>query len=234
MKLNELFEQVKIINLPERGDRRREMNLQLRRIGLRAEYFPAVRVSEAGSWPGIGARGCFQSHYRILQQAIHQGARNVLILEDDLDFSPMLAGLESELVERIQKADWDLLYLGHVEQVAGDGPVELLPWSEPLMTAHFYAVSGRVLPRLVEFLELVQSRPAGHPLGGPQHFDGALSMFRAQNPDVRTLIASPNLGSQRSSRSDISAAWYDRMPIVGNVINLGRRLLRRHRGQRAA
>ena len=36
MKLNELFEQVKIINLPERGDRRREMNLQLRRIGLRA------------------------------------------------------------------------------------------------------------------------------------------------------------------------------------------------------
>ena len=33
MKLNELFEQVKIINLPERGDRRREMNLQLRRIG---------------------------------------------------------------------------------------------------------------------------------------------------------------------------------------------------------
>ena len=59
-------------------------------------------------------------------------------------------------------------------------------------------------------------------------------MFRAQNPDVRTLIASPNLGSQRSSRSDISAAWYDRMPIVGNVINLGRRLLRRHRGQRAA
>jgi len=123
MKLNELFEQVKIINLPERGDRRREMNLQLRRIGLRAEYFPAVRVSEAGSWPGFGARGCFQSHYRILQQAIQQGARNVLILEDDLDFSPMLAGLESELVERIQKADWDLLYLGHVEQVAGDGPV---------------------------------------------------------------------------------------------------------------
>ncbi len=63
-------------------------------------------------------------------------------------------------------------------------------------------------------------------MGGPQHFDGALSMFREQNPDVRTLIARPRLGFQRRSRSDISSAWYDRLPLAGWLINLGRRVRR--------
>ena len=67
--------------------------------------------------------------------------------------------------------------------------------------------------RLLRFLEELQQRPPGHPDGGPMHLDGAYSTFRAQNPDVVTLIASPNLGWQRSSRSDIYPnAWFDRVP----------------------
>jgi len=80
------------------------------------------------------------------------------------------------------------------------------------MTAHFYAVNGRILDRLLRFLEELQHRPLGHPDGGPMHLDGAYSTFRAQNPDVVTLIASPNLGWQRSSRSDISPKWFDNVP----------------------
>jgi hypothetical protein len=44
------------------------------------------------------------------------------------------------------------------------------------------------------------------------HLDGAYSTFRHQNPDVVTLIASPNLGWQRSSPSNISPRWFDRVP----------------------
>ncbi len=226
MKLNDYFDQVCIVNLPERRDRRREMQAQNKRVGLRANFFPAVRAAEQGDWPSLGARGCFQSHFRILQQAQRSGARNVLILEDDVDFSPLFKGLEEELLAKISGGDWDLLYLGHMEQLAERGGCELLPWSRPLMTAHFYAVNGRALARVLAFLELVQARHAGDPLGGPQHYDGALSMFRAQNPEIKTLIVAPNLGSQRSSRSDISSAWYDQMPLVGNLINAGRRLRR--------
>jgi len=226
MKLNDYFERVYIVNLPERRDRRREMQAQLKRINLRASFFPAVRVSEAGDWPGLGARGCFQSHFQILQKALCSGARNVMILEDDLDFSPILQGIEKELTAMLAAGDWDLLYLGHVEPLPEHSGVKLLPWTEPLMTAHFYAINGRILERLVQFLEFVQARPSGHPLGGPQHYDGALCMFRAQNPDIKTLIVTPNLGSQRSSRSDISSAWYDRLPLLGHLINAARRLRR--------
>ena len=226
MSLNNVFDRIVVINLPDRLDRRREMQEQLRRASVRAEFFPATRVKEAGDWPGCGARGCFMSHYRLLKDSLEQETRHLLVLEDDLDFSPLLKELEQELEVKIATSNWDLLYLGHVEPVSGEAEVELIPWHAPLMTAHFYAVNRRILPRLVEFMELVLSRPAGHPLGGPQHYDGALCMFRAQNPDVNTLIAVPNLGFQRSSRSDISSAWYDKLPVVGSLINTGRRLRR--------
>lgn len=95
------------------------------------------------------------------------------------------------------------------------------------MLAHFYGVNGRVLDRLVAFLELVMSRPPGHPDGGPMHVDGAFSTFRQQNPDVLTLAASPSLGWQRSSRSDIASnRWYDRTPVSRELVGLARRLSR--------
>ena len=224
MKLNDYFEQVQVINLLDRTDRRSQMQTQLNRAGLRAKFYPAVRALGAGDWPSAGAWGCFQSHFRVLESAMDAGARNLLVLEDDLDFVPQFAALEPEIVRQIAAAEWDLLYLGHLAETSE--PIRLELTEQPLMTAYFYAVNGRVLPRLVRFLNQVQMRPAGDPLGGPQHFDGALCMFRAQNPDVRTLMTMPRLGHQRPSRSDISSAWYDRLPVAGGLINVARRMRR--------
>ncbi len=226
MNFNDVFENVQVINLPERRDRRRQMQFQLKGAGMRAEFFPAERAVEAGDWPSAGARGCFQSHFKILDQALRAGDPNVLILEDDLDFAPDFKHFQEQALSLIAAADWDLLYLGHLEDEWTSRHFALELTDKPLMTAYFYAVHGRVLPRLVEFLQSVQNRQAGDPLGGPQHYDGALCMFRAQNPDVRTLIASPRLGFQRQSRSDISAAWYDQLPLVSGLINVGRRIRR--------
>ena len=56
------------------------------------------------------------------------------------------------------------------------------------------------------------------------HVDGAYSMFRMRRPDVRTLMASPSLGGQRSSRSDIATnQWYDRTPILRGLARIARR-----------
>ncbi len=194
MKFNDFFEQAQVINLPERRDRRRQMKSQLNRAGLDAAFFPAVRVLEAGNWPSAGAWGCFQSHFRVLEGALQAGVRNVLVMEDDLDFSTAFRQMEDEAMAQIAASDWDLLYLGHLEEDQ-QGAFRLELSSKRQMTAYFYAVNGGALPRLVRFLEEVQAREEGDPMGGPQHFDGALSMFREQNPDVRTLIARPRLGS---------------------------------------
>jgi glycosyl transferase, family 25 len=59
-------------------------------------------------------------------------------------------------------------------------------------------------------------RPYGHPAGGPQHYDGALTMFRVENKDLVRLIAVPNCWRQRSSRSDIHGRWFDRGPEIAD------------------
>lgn len=235
--LNDCFERIVVINLPSRNDRRRQMEAQLRNAGVRAEFFPGILPNEQSGWPSLGAHG-FLSHRSVHRAALDSDARSVLVLEDDLDFRPDLANLERDLAARISPAtgattlgatqqSWDFLYLGHFEaqqRTSGTGHAtpDLLPWTAGLRSTHFYAVGAAALPRLVAYLDEVAQRPAGHPLGGPQHIDGALTMFRAQNPDLVTLIADPPRGWQRSSRSDITFHWFDRLPVLRQAADMAR------------
>ena len=65
------------------------------------------------------------------------------------------------------------------------------------------------------------------------HYDGALTMFRAANPDVLTLIAQPSLGWQRSSRSDIHGHWYDKVAGVQDVVAMARHVRQHWRSFRS-
>ena len=235
MKLIDFFDRVYAINLPYRKDRCRMIVQELKKAGMplkpnHVEIFPAIRPDDAGDFPSIGARGCFESHLTILKQAQADRLSNVLIVEDDLIISQGFRTEQAVLLDRLCRTDWGFVYFGHIEQVEKTGGVTLEPFSEPLITAHFYAVNGLILDRLVWFLEQVKRRPAGHPDGGPMHIDGAYSTFREQNPDIVTLIASPNLGWQQSSRSDISSnAWFDRLPVfteMASVARIGKQLLK--------
>ena len=228
MKLIDFFDRVYAINLPSRKDRRQMIVQELKKAGMRpkpnqVEIFAAIRPDNAGDFPSIGARGCFESHLAILKQAQADRLSNVLIVEDDLKISERFRTEQAVLLDRLSRTDWGFAYFGHIEPVENSGDVTLTPFSEPLITAHFYAVNGKILERLVCFLEEVKRRPPGHPDGGPMHIDGAYSAWREQNPDIVTLIASPNLGWQQSSRSDISCnAWFDRLPVFMEMASLAR------------
>jgi hypothetical protein len=226
--LNQYFDRIVYINLAERVDRREEMEAQLKSVGLTAQRYQAERPAEKGDWPTLGALGGTISHYTVLKQALDAGCRNVMVFEDDLDFTPNLGAFSQQLVEQISSQPWDFLYPGHILEFppALPGEFKVVPWTEGVVTLHFYAVNGPVLQRLVTFMEELMARPAGHPLGGPQYPDGAVSSFRAQNPDVKTLVCWPVLGVQRSSRSDITPAWYDRFPIVGSLLSWSRKFRR--------
>jgi glycosyl transferase family 25 len=238
MQIKDFFERVYVINLPYRKDRYRQMAQELEKAGMplspnKVEIFPAIRPNDAINFPSVGALGCFLSHLSILKQAKKDGLANVLILEDDLVISERFRTDQALIVEQLRSVDWGFVYFGHREEVAQASPVKLDPFSDPIITTHFYAVNGNILERLLWFLEELQLRPAGHPDGGPMHLDGAYSTFRMQNPDIITLIASPNLGWQRSSRSDIHAnAWFDRIPVFKQLAGVTRGgkawLLNRH------
>lgn len=236
MRIMDYFDRAYIINLPSRIDRRRQMERMLKRVGLppepgKVEFFPGNRPDSAGEFPSIGARGCFLSHMGVLKKAEAEGLSRVLIMEDDLEIDPGFANDPAPVLEALRAVDWGLVYLGHLIKDEPDrgSSSPLRRYEEPITTAHFYAVDGSLLPRLVGFFEAVLGRPASHPDGGPMFPDGALNTFRHQNPAVATLVAWPNLGWQRSSRSDITTSWFDQMPGLGAMADLARAIRGRSR-----
>lgn len=204
-------------------------------MGARAsnvEFYDAHRPSKAAGFPGLGARGCFESHLSVLRAARDAQAKSLLLLEDDLDFTrdgrERLGGLLDDLAGR----SWDFFYGAHVLGTDGRRGLVEIPADEPVLTASCLAFSGEVIPEVVDFLEGILTRPAGSPDYGPMHVDGAYTVFRMLNPDCRTFAAFPTLGRQRSSPSDITPGrmlldrWTVTRPVAA-LLRRGYNLLRR-------
>jgi glycosyl transferase family 25 len=233
-----LFDRTYVINLPERKDRLREITRELQSVGMSfadpgVRVLCATRPREALGFPTPAVRGCFLSHLAVLQQAQADGLKNVLVMEDDLAISPAFANSRRRLFQELEGCPWGFIYFGHREETPTLRVPVLAPFTGPIITAHFYAVSGTILNRLIDYLQAVQLREPGDPVGGPMHYDGALTMFREANPDILTLIAQPSLGWQRSSRSDIHGRWYDKVAGVQTVAAIGRNAREHWRGFRS-
>lgn len=227
MSFIDYFDSCQIINLPYRKDRAKVISNEVKHAGMplrtgKVELFPGIRPADAGPFPSVGAHGCFMSHLSILRKAHAEGLRNILVIEDDLAISDRFADVADRLVEQLQDQDWGFAYFGHELDLPKPEDVpSLIAYGKPIVTAHFYAINGPLLERLLTFFDALLQRPPGHPDGSPMHVDGAYSTFRMQNPDVLTLVANPSLGWQRSSRSDIYPnQWFDRWPLVREMVAL--------------
>src|SRR6266550_6801741 len=94
-----------VINLKSRVDRRAEMEIQLRSVGWSAEFSQSARPDNAAGFPSIGARGCFISHLQMLQRGAAVG-RHVLLMEDDLSFSPWFSERWQNAIEMLDHQQW--------------------------------------------------------------------------------------------------------------------------------
>jgi glycosyl transferase family 25 len=57
------------------------------------------------------------------------------------------------------------------------------------------------------------------------HVDGAYSWFRRAHPQFLTVLASPELGHQRHSATDIHPLkWFDKTPVLKSLVALARKL----------
>lgn len=223
------FDQVRIINLIDRPDRRHEILAQVDRIGGLApnmSFYDAHRPDDAGGFPSVGARGCFESHLGVLREAQDAGVRNLLILEDDVDFTRDGPRRLADFVPDLFGQRWDFFYGAHLLASNGRKGLGQVPGREPVATTSLVAIDGGIVQPLIEFLEGLLGRPAGSPDYGPMHVDGAYTVFRMLNPDRVTLAAFPPLARQRSSPSDVtpSRMLLDRWSGTGRVAALLRRL----------
>lgn len=231
-----VFQRVFVINLPSRDDRRREMAEQLQRIGLGFDspliaLFPAVRPAHQGNFPSVGARGCFASHLAVLKEAARQGLQRILIVEDDLNFAPDFMARGPVVAERLRQADWSMFYGGYrLDRPLADthsGAAIVAP-DNGVQTSHFVGVQGSAIGSLVAHLEAQMARPAGDPLGGPMHVDGSYTWFRRARPDLVTLVAVPELGYQRASKTDVhELGLRDTLPGVRHAMAALRKLRNR-------
>ncbi len=205
------FDEIRIINLASRRDRRAKMLCELRRVGLaedpRVAFFDAITFPEAGSFSSPGARGVFHSQLEILDQAAARG-HSVLILEDDVDF---VEGAETFVAGN----DWDIFYGGYY----AEDPQNL--HESDIVGAHMMGFSATIVPVVAEYLRSISVSDIHPPI------DGAYVWFRRAHPNVRTLFAQPALGHQRPSRSDIAdLQFYDRLPVFRQGVSVARSVKR--------
>jgi glycosyl transferase, family 25 len=208
------FDIIRIINLPERTDRRRETERELAALGLagdpRVAFFPAIRPADAGPFGSIGARGVYESQLAILRQAATRGC-SVLILEDDCAFAPTVRDFDFG-------QGWDIFYGGYY----ATDPQNLA--ESDIIGAHMMGFSAKGAREVCAYLDMLRF-DQGHP-----PIDGAYVWFRRAHPEVPTRFAVPPLANQRPSRSDIAdLPFYDRVPVLRDAAAFARKVARKLR-----
>lgn len=128
------FDEIYMINLERRTERREKMEKSFMELGLDYTYVAAIDgktlTDEVLIQKGIklmpeyvdpyhkrpmtaGEIGCFLSHYSIWQKIVENNQEYVLVLEDDLRFEPYFnLRAESLLKEAQEIGGWDLIYFG--------------------------------------------------------------------------------------------------------------------------
>lgn len=228
-------ERIFVINLAARTDRRREIRRQFERAGWDPNdpsicYFDAIRPPDAGSFPSVGARGCFMSQLGVMRQAAEEGLSSIAIFEDDLDFVEDFTVRLKAVAQALNRTDWSIFYGGYETPTPPSANAAIAHASADLTlrTTHFICFRGEAIPLARDYLTAMLARPAGDPKGGPMHVDGAYQWLRGVYPGLPCFIATPPLGFQRASKSDVAAPkWLDRTPVVKTAVAAMRRLRRR-------
>lgn len=195
------FDSIRVVNLPERKDRRAYMKRELASVHLldasKVDFFPAIRMKDPLCFMRSGSRGAYLSHLELLREAQFK-SESILILQDDCKFFPAAS--------RHPATSADVFYGGYTAMDPSN--IE----ESPIIGAHFMGFSRRAVPLAVEFLTaLIQ--PGAAPLNSAEFsfdrqgqfvrppIDGGLVWFRKAHPELSTEFAL--LSRQRSSRTDI-------------------------------
>ncbi|XP_067270093.1 procollagen galactosyltransferase 2 [Pseudorasbora parva] len=129
------FDEIFLINLKRRLDRRERMLNTMAVLGIEAtlvdavdgkslntsqlqalgiEMMPDYKDPYSGRVLTRGEIGCFLSHHFTWKQVVERGLQHVLVLEDDVRFEPRFKRRLQTIMEDVEKAqlNWDLIYVG--------------------------------------------------------------------------------------------------------------------------
>nr|XP_021524855.1 LOW QUALITY PROTEIN: procollagen galactosyltransferase 1 [Aotus nancymaae] len=153
------FDEVFMINLRRRQDRRERMLRALQEQGIECRLVEAVdgkamntsQVEALGiqMLPGYqdpyhgrpltkGELGCFLSHYNIWKEVVDRGLEKSLVFEDDLRFEIFFKRRLMNLMRDVEREDldWDLIYVGR-KRMQVEHPEKAVPRVRNLVEADY-------------------------------------------------------------------------------------------------
>nr|XP_033329451.1 glycosyltransferase 25 family member [Megalopta genalis] len=162
-------DQIYMINLLRRPDRRNRMHQLFKELGIHAQTIDAFDgrtlnrsiLSDAGveTMPEysdpyhdrpmtMGEIGCFLSHYIIWSEVIESDLETVIILEDDVRFEPFFRQKVKYILTELDNLNvvWDLIYLGRKRLIENaESPIDGSKYL--VRAAYSYWTLGYILSR---------------------------------------------------------------------------------------
>jgi len=163
MIFDEYFDRVVILSLNnEEGKKRSERairELKDKNLSQNAIVYRAVdgRICRPPDWwpAGQGAWGCLQSHNRMVQDALQDQCKSILIIEDDAIWQSNAYDLAKQVLEELPD-DWGQLYLGGQHRGAF-GPTKI-PGKDSIVVAnsihrtHCYALNAKIMRKFLKHI----------------------------------------------------------------------------------
>ena len=190
MRLNEYFEHIYCINLDKRIDRWEECQIQFEKHSLDVERFSAIdgSIIENDTKLANGELGILRTHIELIKDAKEKGYKNILILEDDVEFDDDLNQNFTSIINQIPN-NWIMLYLG-ANHVGG-----VIQISENIcQIIHSYAIHAFAINS--DLFDLI--------INGLPKYKKPVDVFYAElQPLFPSYVIRPHLAWQRESFSDI-------------------------------
>ena len=136
--LNDFFDKIYCINLDSRPDRYKLAINEFSRWGVDVERISGIDgnlIQQNNRFIGkSGAYGLLLTHIEILKNALENRYKNILILEDDVEFIKDFNEKFSEKILMLPD-NWDLLYIGG-NNVFSRGKFQLISGDENFVITH--------------------------------------------------------------------------------------------------
>ncbi|KAJ1966675.1 hypothetical protein H4R35_006935, partial [Dimargaris xerosporica] len=224
------FDEIYVINLKKRTDRKAQMLLQADFLGLQFKFTEAATPETMGFIPKHKKRlkgmsdfqlACWRSHMNIYLDIVERNLTSALILEDDVDLDLTLPRDIPRALAKLPPNDWDVFYVGHCgpyedKSTVFDSDLGINRPYEPYCL-HGYAVSWRGARRLLHKLSNAATAIDFHVIGLKNTRQIAVYSFqpprivqrRQQDNPSDIPESKPLLASQTLQHSTVKAynAW---------------------------
>lgn len=197
--INKIFDKTYVINLKKRPDRLVYIKEELKRVGINDyEVFEGVDgiLLDYNTSLLKGEIGIHETHLRILKDAVKNGYKDILILEDDVVFTDEYE-TSNELIENLPE-NWDFIYFGgnHLYGKTPEEHDDLFLKLNFTVALHCVGIRSNIFELLINSLEKDKNKQV----------DG---IYASLHSKLNAFSPKKNIAKQRPDFSDIQNKFVD-------------------------